>query len=64
MHSLCYKSLTIEQLLNYNNTMNDIKSDCQAININIIEKVRPNMPEDTILYELSDFLKLWAMARA
>ncbi len=58
MHSLCYKSLTIEQLLNYNNTMNDIKSDCQAININIIEKVRPNMPEDTILYELSDFFKV------
>ena len=58
MHSLCYKSLTIEQLLNYNNTMNDIKSDCQAININIIEKVRPNMHEDTILYELSDFFKV------
>ena len=58
MHSLCNKSLTIEQLLNYNNTMNDIKSDCQAININIIEKVRPNMPEDTILYELSDFFKV------
>lgn len=58
MHLLCYKSLTIEQLLNYNNTMNDIKSDCQAININIIEKVRPNMPEDTILYELSDFFKV------
>lgn len=38
--------------------MNDIKSDCQAININIIEKVRPNMPEDTILYELSDFFKV------
>ncbi len=38
--------------------MENKKSDCEAINLDIIEKVRPNMPEMNILYELSDFFKV------
>lgn len=34
------------------------KSDCEAINIEIVNKVKPNMPEMSILYELSDFFKV------
>ena len=34
------------------------KSDCEAINIEIVNKVKPNMPEMNILYELSDFFKV------
>ena len=37
----------------------DIKqTDCEAINIDIVNKVRPNMPEMNTLYELSDFFKV------
>ena len=38
--------------------MEQKKTDCEAININIVEKVRPNMPEMNLLYELSDFFKV------
>ncbi len=34
------------------------KSDCEAINIDIINKVKPNMPDMNTLYELSDFFKV------
>lgn len=34
------------------------KSDCEAINIDIVNKVRPNMPDMNTLYELSDFFKV------
>lgn len=33
-------------------------SDCEAINIDIVEKVKPNMPAMNTLYELSDFFKV------
>lgn len=33
-------------------------SDCAAINTDIVEKVRPNMPDMNLLYELSDFFKV------
>lgn len=37
----------------------DIKrSDCEAINVDIVNTVKPNMPEETLLYELSDFFKV------
>ena len=32
-------------------------SDCDAINIDIVDKVKPNMPDMNLLYELSDFFK-------
>lgn len=38
--------------------MDNKKSDCEAINIDIVNKVRPNMPEMNLLYELSDFFKV------
>lgn len=38
--------------------MENKRTDCEAININIINKVRPNMPEMNLLYELSDFFKV------
>lgn len=34
------------------------KSDCEAINLDIVEKVRPKMPKMSLLYELSDFFKV------
>ena len=34
------------------------KSDCEAINIDIVNKVKPNMPDMNTLYELSDFFKV------
>lgn len=34
------------------------KTDCEAINIDIVNKVRPKMPEMRRLYELSDFFKV------
>lgn len=54
----CYKSLTIEQLLNYNYIMDIKKADCEAINIEIVKQLRPNMPESAVLNELSDFYKV------
>ena len=34
------------------------KTDSGAYNIEIIERVRPNMPKPQLLYELSDFFKV------
>ena len=31
------------------------KTDCEAINPQIVEKVSPKMPDTKVLYELSDF---------
>lgn len=33
-------------------------SDCEATNIDIVNNVKPKMPEMRILYELSDFFKV------
>ena len=33
-------------------------SDSEAININLVNEIRPNMPEETLLYDLSDFFKV------
>lgn len=38
--------------------MDERKSDCEAINIDIVNKVRPNMPGFELLYSLSDFFKV------
>ncbi len=38
--------------------MENRRTDCEAINIDIVEKVRPKMPEMNLLYELSDFFKV------
>ena len=50
------------------------KTDCEAINPKIVEKVMPDMPDVRILYDLSDFFKvmgdstrirlLWALEEA
>lgn len=34
------------------------KSDCEAINIDVFNKIKPNMPDMKLLYELSDFFKV------
>ena len=34
------------------------KTDCEAINPELVEKILPNMPDLTELYDLSDFFKL------
>ncbi len=34
------------------------KTDCEAINIDIVNMVKPNMPEMSTLYELSYFFKI------
>ncbi len=34
------------------------KSDCEAINLELVNQVRPKMPEMSLLYELSDFFKV------
>ena len=34
------------------------RSDCEAINIDIVNKVSPSMPDMNLLYELSDFFKV------
>lgn len=34
------------------------KTDCEAINIDIVNSVQPNMPKMNLLYELSDFFKV------
>lgn len=70
----CYKNLTIEQLLNYNNYMEIKRTDCEAVNPDIVNKVLPDMPDFSILYDLSDFFKvmgdstrirlLWALEQA
>ena len=38
--------------------MQNKKSDCEAINIDLVEKTRPNMPAKELLYDLSDFFKV------
>ena len=38
--------------------MQNKKSDCEAINIDLVEKIRPNMPAKELLYDLSDFFKV------
>ena len=38
--------------------MENKHSDCEAINIDIVNKVSPNMPDMNLLYELSDFFKV------
>ena len=42
-----YNILTIEQLLNYNKVMSEI-----------VTKLKPLLPDNTLLYELSDFFKI------
>ena len=74
MITICYKNLTIEQLLNYNNYMEIERTDCEAVNPDIVNKVLPDMPDFSILYDLSDFFKvmgdstrirlLWALEQA
>lgn len=34
------------------------KTDCEAINIDLVNKIQPKMPEMNLLYELSDFFKV------
>lgn len=34
------------------------KTDCEPINIDIVNRVKPNMPEMRMLYNLSDFFKV------
>ena len=41
-----------------NTFMQNKKSDCEAINIDLVEKTRPNMPAKELLYDLSDFFKV------
>ena len=70
----CYKSLTIEQLLNYNMIMEIKRTDCEPINPELVDKIRPDMPDMNVLYALSDFFKvmgdntrirlLWALEEA
>ena len=38
--------------------MENRRSDCEAINIDIVNSVKPNMPEINLMYELSDFFKV------
>jgi len=38
--------------------MENRKTDCEAYNIELINKVKPNMPEMRVLYKLSDFFKV------
>lgn len=34
------------------------KADCEAVNIDIVRRVKPNMPDSSVLSELSDFYKV------
>lgn len=38
--------------------MENKRSDCEATNLEIVEKVKPNMPKMNMLYDLSDFFKV------
>lgn len=53
---------TVEQLFNlcYNINMDIEKkqTDCEAINSDVINRVKPEMPATNILYDLSDFFKV------
>lgn len=33
-------------------------TDCEAINIDIVEQIKPKMPATNLLYDLSDFFKV------
>ena len=54
--------------------MDNKKTDCEAINFDLVEKITPIMPDLTELYDLSDFFKvmgdstrirlLWALEEA
>lgn len=37
----------------------DIKCDENCVHTNIVDKVHENMPEDTLLYDLADFFKVF-----
>lgn len=34
------------------------RSDCEAINIDLVKDIKPQMPNTILLYELSDFFKV------
>lgn len=34
------------------------KADCEAVNIDTVRRVKPNMPDSSVLSELSDFYKV------
>lgn len=34
------------------------RSDCEAINIDLVKNIKPQMPNTILLYELSDFFKV------
>lgn len=34
------------------------RSDCKAINIDLVKDIKPQMPNTILLYELSDFFKV------
>ena len=34
------------------------KTDCEPINLDLVNKIKPNMPDLNLLYELSDFFKV------
>ena len=38
--------------------MENKRSDCEATHLEIVEKVKPNMPGMNMLYDLSDFFKV------
>lgn len=38
--------------------MENLRSDCEATNIDIVNRVKPRMPDMNLLYELSDFFKV------
>ena len=38
--------------------MENRRSDCEAINIDIVNRVKPDMPDISLMYELSDFFKV------
>ena len=38
--------------------MENNKSDCEAVNIKLVEKIKGKMPDIKELYELSDFFKV------
>ncbi len=38
--------------------MENKKSDCEAINQKLVDRIKPNMPDMNLLYELSDFFKV------
>lgn len=37
--------------------MENKRTDCEAINPDIVNKVMPDMPDVRVLYDLSDFLR-------